>query len=87
MSLHEWLGPQQNNPWFQLLIYEKGYTGVLWGLGGGSGIGVPPIVNFGTNEQKERFLPGVADGSIRFCLGITEPDGKEPLPWLVRDDS
>jgi alkylation response protein AidB-like acyl-CoA dehydrogenase len=49
---------------------------VIWGLGGGNGIGVPPIVNFGTPEQKARFLPSVADGSIRFCLGITEPDGE-----------
>ena len=38
-------------------------------------VGVPPIVYFGTEEQKELFLPGVADGTIRFCLGITEPDG------------
>lgn len=83
MSLHEWLGPLQNNNWFRLLIYEKGYTGVLWGLGGGNGIGVPPIANFGTKEQKERFLPGAADGSIRFCLGVTEPDGRESSPQLV----
>lgn len=76
MSLHEWLAPKHNIRWFQLLTYDKGYTGVLWGLGGGSGIGVPPIVNFGNEEQKKRFLPGVANGTIRFCLGITEPDGK-----------
>lgn len=49
---------------------------MIWGLGGGNSIGVPPIVNFGTPDQKARFLPGVADGSIRFCLGITEPDGE-----------
>jgi len=48
---------------------------VSWGLGGGNGIGVPPIVAFGTEAQKNKYLPGVADGSIRFCLGITEPDG------------
>ena len=46
-----------------------------WGLGGGNGIGVPPVVAFGTEAQKKKFLPGVADGSTRFCLGITEPDG------------
>ncbi|KFY69987.1 hypothetical protein V499_09558 [Pseudogymnoascus sp. VKM F-103] len=64
--------------WHTLIITDElarvGYTGILWGLGGGNGIGVPPIANFGTQEQKDRFLPGVADGSIRFCLGITEPD-------------
>ncbi|KAF8862494.1 acyl-CoA dehydrogenase NM domain-like protein [Acephala macrosclerotiorum] len=64
--------------WHTLIVNDElsrlGYTGVLWGLGGGNSIGVPPIVNFGTQAQKDKFLPGVANGSIRFCLGITEPD-------------
>lgn len=54
---------------------------MIWGLGGGNGIGVPPVVRFGTEEQKRNWLPGVADGSVRFCLGITEPDGI-PIPSL-----
>jgi len=48
-------------------------VGVIWGLNGGNGIGVPPIVKFGTPEQKRKFLPKVVSGQIRFCLGITEP--------------
>ncbi|KAL3420367.1 acyl-dehydrogenase [Phlyctema vagabunda] len=64
--------------WHNVIVTDElsriGYTGVIWGLGGGNGIGVPPIVNFGTAAQKAQYLPGVADGSIRFCLGITEPD-------------
>ncbi|TAQ89486.1 hypothetical protein B7494_g2168 [Chlorociboria aeruginascens] len=56
----------------------KGFTGVLWGLGGGNSIGVPPIVNFGTPKQKATYLPGVATCEIQFCLRITEPDGLEP---------
>lgn len=47
--------------------------GVIWGLNGGNGIGVPPLAKFGTPEQKRRFLPPVLSGQIRFCLGITEP--------------
>lgn len=57
-----------------------------WGLGGGNGIGVPPIVNFGTPAQKAKHLPGVADGTIRFCLGITEPDGLF-LPCVCLDST
>ena len=34
----------------------------------------PPIARFGTKEQRQRWLPGVAKGELRFCLGITEPD-------------
>jgi alkylation response protein AidB-like acyl-CoA dehydrogenase len=50
-------------------------VGVIWGLGGGNSIGCPPIARFGTAEQRQRWLPKVARGDIRFCLGITEPDG------------
>ncbi|CAG8957367.1 hypothetical protein HYFRA_00010793 [Hymenoscyphus fraxineus] len=64
--------------WHTLIVNDEltrvGYTGVSWGMGGGNGIGCPPIVRFGTEEQKTKWLPGVANGSIRFCLGITEPD-------------
>lgn len=31
------------------------------------------IGRHGTPEQRERWLPGIADGSIRFCFAITEP--------------
>jgi len=29
---------------------------------------------YGTDAQKERYLPGVASGDVAFCHGITEPD-------------
>lgn len=32
------------------------------------------ITEFGTDEQKKRWLPGVADGSARYAFAITEPD-------------
>jgi len=32
------------------------------------------ISRFGTDEQKQRWLPGLADGSIRMVFAITEPD-------------
>ena len=32
------------------------------------------IAAHGTVEQKQRYLPGIADGSIRIAFGITEPD-------------
>ncbi|PXY19086.1 acyl-CoA dehydrogenase family protein [Prauserella muralis] len=32
------------------------------------------IARFGTDEQKRRWLPGFADGSVRMAFGITEPD-------------
>ncbi len=32
------------------------------------------IAKFGTEEQKTRWLPGIADGSITMAFAITEPD-------------
>jgi alkylation response protein AidB-like acyl-CoA dehydrogenase len=32
------------------------------------------ISKFGTDEQKQRWLPGLADGSITMAFAITEPD-------------
>src|SRR4051794_16561014 len=32
------------------------------------------IARFGTEAQRQRWLPGLADGSLRIAFGITEPD-------------
>ena len=32
------------------------------------------IAKFGTEDQKKRWLPGIADGSITMAFAITEPD-------------
>lgn len=32
------------------------------------------IVRFGTDEQKQRWVPGLSDGSYVMAFGITEPD-------------
>ena len=38
-----------------------------------------PINNFGTKEQKERYLPKLATGEFIGCFGLTEPDhGSDP---------
>ncbi|NGP75902.1 acyl-CoA dehydrogenase [Balneolaceae bacterium YR4-1] len=38
-----------------------------------------PIFTFGTDEQKERFLPKLATGELVGCFGLTEPDhGSDP---------
>lgn len=34
-----------------------------------------PIAEFGSNEQKEKYLPGLAAGELIGAFGLTEPDG------------
>lgn len=73
--------PEDWDAFHDLIVIDEiarcGYLGIVWGLSGGNAIGVPPLINFGTREQKERFLPAVLAGKVRFCLGVTEPDGRE----------
>ncbi|KAK2609967.1 hypothetical protein N8I77_003431 [Diaporthe amygdali] len=49
--------------------------GVGIALAGANTIGVPPILNHGTEEQKRRWLPGLFTRKTNFCLGITEASG------------
>ena len=38
-----------------------------------------PIWKFGSEEQKQQWLPGMAAGDLIGCFGLTEPDfGSEP---------
>ncbi|KAM0690587.1 hypothetical protein Q7P36_009355 [Cladosporium allicinum] len=64
-------------------VARCGYLGVIWGLACGNSIGAPPLINFGNEEQKQRFLPKILDGSIRFCLAVTEPDAGSDVAGLL----
>ncbi|CAK8998323.1 unnamed protein product, partial [Durusdinium trenchii] len=44
-----------------------------------------PINLFGSQEQKERFLPKLASGDLIGCFGLTEPDhGSDPSGMTTR---
>src|SRR5580704_18016996 len=42
----------------------------------------PTIMNFGTEEQKQFFLPKILAGEIHFCIGYTEPNAGTDLAAL-----
>src|SRR5690554_972835 len=42
----------------------------------------PALMEFGTEEQKARFLPGIAAGEIHFAIGYSEPDAGSDLANL-----
>jgi alkylation response protein AidB-like acyl-CoA dehydrogenase len=55
-------------------------TGVRTFFSGHSSIGQYPIVRFGDEEQKQRYLPGSTRGERIMAFGLTEPDaGSNPL--------
>jgi glutaryl-CoA dehydrogenase len=44
-----------------------------------------PIHAFGTDAQKNKFLPGLASGELVGCFGLTEPDyGSDPGGMITR---
>lgn len=49
----------------------------------------PTIMEFGSEEQKQRFLPEILKGNIHFCIGYSEPAAGTDLASLrtkaVRD--
>jgi alkylation response protein AidB-like acyl-CoA dehydrogenase len=42
----------------------------------------PTIMNFGSDEQKDFFLPKILAGDIHFCIGYTEPEAGTDLASL-----
>jgi alkylation response protein AidB-like acyl-CoA dehydrogenase len=55
-------------------------TGVRTFFSGHTSIGEYPILAYGTEEQKRRYLPAAAKGEKVLAFGLTEPDaGSNPL--------
>jgi 3-oxocholest-4-en-26-oyl-CoA dehydrogenase alpha subunit len=43
----------------------------------------PLIAKFGSEEQRQRFLPGICRGELSFCIGMSEPDSGSDLASVV----
>ncbi len=60
-----------------LMMHTIAATGA--GFSGASAVhmnifGLHPVVVFGTDEQKQRWLPPLIQGRDKACFGVTEPD-------------
>ena len=60
-----------------LMMHTISATGA--GLSGASAVhmnifGLHPVVVFGTEEQKKRWLPPLIEGKDKACFGVTEPN-------------
>jgi alkylation response protein AidB-like acyl-CoA dehydrogenase len=78
LSMPEAYGGQGGDYFANIVLAEEiaraGCGGFLMGLSVHTDMVMPPLVEFGTEEQKQRWLtPGIAGEQI-YCLGITEPD-------------
>src|ERR1700680_908807 len=58
---------------------ERGDSGVRSFVSVQSGVGMYPIYEFGSEEQKQTWLPAMQKGEKLGCFGLTEPDfGSNP---------
>ncbi len=64
---------------------ERGDSGVRSFVSVQSGLCMYPIHAFGSEEQKQKYLPKMALGEILGCFGLTEPDaGSNPGAMRTR---
>ncbi len=64
---------------------ERGDSGVRSFVSVQSALCMYPIHTFGSEEQKQKYLPKMATGEILGCFGLTEPDaGSNPGAMRTR---
>ena len=67
----------------QLIFFEEmARADAPKGLWQGKGLVGPTILTFGTEEQKQRFLPPILRGDVVWCQGWSEPNAGSDLPNL-----
>ena len=42
----------------------------------------PSIIQYGTEEQKQKYIPDILDGKYQWCTGYSEPDSGSDLASL-----
>jgi len=76
-----------NNVAYGLIMQEleRGDSGVRSFASVQGALCMYPIYAFGTDEQKEEYLPRMAAGEVIGCFGLTEPDfGSNPGGMITR---
>ncbi|KAJ3056228.1 hypothetical protein HK097_007711 [Rhizophlyctis rosea] len=83
------LKPEEYDAFHEFIICDElsrcGSGGVLWGLIGGLGIGLPPVINFGSEYLKDKVVKDCLAGRKNICLAITEPSAGSDVANLVSE--
>jgi alkylation response protein AidB-like acyl-CoA dehydrogenase len=88
-------GGQGGDYYSSLVLAEElgrsGSGGLAMGLAVHTDMAMPPILAFGTEEQKREWIVPAIAGTKILCLGITEPDAGSDVAGIktraVRDDA
>ena len=67
----------------RVLAQEMAEIGA-WSPIGGMGVGMfgPTLLEYGTEEQKQRYIPDIVTGKVRWCQGFSEPGAGSDLASL-----
>jgi alkylation response protein AidB-like acyl-CoA dehydrogenase len=83
LSVPEAYGGQGGDYFCNIVLAEEiargGSGGLLMGLSVHTDMVIPPILKFGTEEQKRTWVTSGATGRQMFCLAMTEPDAGSDL--------
>ncbi|HTO51954.1 MAG TPA: acyl-CoA dehydrogenase family protein [Myxococcota bacterium] len=86
-NLHGYGCAGMNNVAYGLVMQEleRGDSGLRSFASVQGGLCMYPIYSYGSDAQKERWLPRMAEGRVIGCFGLTEPDyGSNPGGMLTR---
>lgn len=82
----EYGGAGLSHPEAKVISQEMAKIGAFNPIPLMAGMGVtmvgPTVLEYGTEEQKTKHLPGIASGEIRWCLGLSEPNAGSDLASL-----
>jgi alkylation response protein AidB-like acyl-CoA dehydrogenase len=93
LSMPEQYGGQGGDYYCNLVLAEEmtksNSGGLAMGIAVHTDMATPPVLAFGTEEQKQRYLAPAIRGEKISCLGITEPDAGSDVKGIktraVRD--
>ncbi|MER7011722.1 acyl-CoA dehydrogenase family protein [Saccharopolyspora sp. NPDC000359] len=80
----EYGGTPVSTPCYVLIVEElaRGWMSLAGAMGGHTVVS-KLLLAFGTEEQKRRYLPGMATGEVRATMALTEPGGGSDLQALT----
>ncbi|MEM7016351.1 MAG: acyl-CoA dehydrogenase family protein [Pseudomonadota bacterium] len=83
----EYGGAGLTHPEAKVIAEEMRKIGAINPIPMTTGMGItmvgPTVLEYGTEEQKQRHLPDIASGKVRWCLGLSEPNAGSDLASLT----